>query len=229
MEWPVWFNTGVRLSDGSQLTVPLGHSQYTWLVSGPLVNARVAFFLGINGAGFFAQIDARPAWVGRASRIIVRSWEGHGEQIAKASEVASRYLRRVRCERDTVAKGMPAGGYGFIGVCNDSTAAIETVLKRSLAGKGLLPYPTVRAASLAGNPCAKEDDDRGDELEAIFARIPHDADVSAAQFEEPRYKAGILCRALDMTPYPLDSPQMPDETMRRQLKLAKKDAGDACR
>jgi hypothetical protein len=54
----------MTLSSGDSFTIPVGHSQHAWRISGPVVDTRVTFFLGIKGAGFFGQTDQRPAWSG---------------------------------------------------------------------------------------------------------------------------------------------------------------------
>ena len=228
VKWPVWLDTGVKLPDGSSLKVPIGHSAYTWRISGPVVNARVVFYLGTSGVGFFPDISARPEWTGRATRSVARSWDGGEASIFKAMDVAGRYLRRIRCERGSVAKGLPSDGYGYLGVCNDSVAVIQSALDETSGGKQTLPYPTVRAAELRGGSCSKDDSGRGDGLEDIFARIPHDADVSPKQLADPAYQHEVLCRVLEMTPYSSDSAKMPDEFLRHQLKLVEKMVGGTC-
>lgn len=41
--WPVYLDTGIQLSDGSSLSIPMGHSHHAWRISGPQINTRVMF------------------------------------------------------------------------------------------------------------------------------------------------------------------------------------------
>jgi hypothetical protein len=116
------------------------------------------FYLGISGAAFFAQNQVRPEWT--------------GEVLAPAStdavatlDWAARYLARNRVERATVAAGLPADGYGFVGVCNDSNAVIELATMGTLSA-----FPLLRAASL------DTEAPLGDGLDDILHALPHDAD-----------------------------------------------------
>lgn len=188
VRWPVWLDTGIVLADGATLAVPMGHSHHAWRVTGPDLDARVMFFLGIDGAGFFAQTQVRPGWTGNVARDVTSDPE-----VARATlDAAARYLLRNRRERATVAQGMPADGYGFLGVCNDSNAVLE------LATRGTITtYPLLRAASLDQAAAL------GDGLDDLLARLPNDGDALPA-------RADAALRILAMTPHPLGSPLFPD-------------------
>jgi hypothetical protein len=202
-EWPVWIDTGVALADGTTVTVPMGHSHQAWRITGPDVDARVMFYLGISGAGFFAETDRRPAWTGMS----VSDQDDSADQVLATVAAAARYLRRNRAERTTLAAGLPADGYGFLGVCNDSNATVEYLTRGTITA-----FPLLRAASLD----AQASGDEG--LDPVFRALPHDAD------QPPAHDDGLR-RILAMTPHPLGSPLFPDDTLRAQLDEAAAELG----
>ena len=211
LKWPIWLDTGVPLQDGTSLTIPLGHSQQTWLISGPLVEARIAFFLGISGVAFVPQTDIRPAWTGLSSSYVVQSNEEGQAKILKAFELAESYLQRIQYEHDHSPFNLTAGGYGYLGVCNDSTAVIEWFTMGTIS-----TYPLIRSTELPDllANLVPELGSFNDSLNEVFRLLPHDAELDSSRRD-------TLRRILAMTPYPLDSPDMVDEELRAQLKQAK--------
>jgi hypothetical protein len=207
--WPVWLDTGIRLSDGSSLTIPMGHSHHAWRISGPQINTRVMFYLGISGAGFFAQTDNRPAWSGTVTAsdvTITKATGGDYDYLLATLDAASAYLRRIHVERSTVAAGKPADGYGFLGVCNDSNATIELATRGTVSA-----FPLMRAKSLDSQP------DLGDGLDATIKALPKDGDGLPDTHD-------ALRRALAMQPFAADSPMLGwDPVLAKQLKTAKSD------
>ncbi|MBK8169413.1 MAG: hypothetical protein IPK60_03600 [Sandaracinaceae bacterium] len=212
VRWPGWLDTGVRLDSGESLVVPMGHSQETWHISGPDLEARVMFYLGTSGAAFFPQTSVRPAWTGLAAKDITSN-EGSGvdEHAIAVADAAAAYLRRSRIERSTVAQGMPADGYGYVGVCNDSVAAIEYLVEGTITA-----YPLVRAAALDSAPYLN------DGLDDVLRILPNDADVAVPTSD-------ALTRILAMTPHPLDSDLIVDGTLRAQLVRARNMLNDGAR
>jgi hypothetical protein len=206
--WPVWIDTGLALADGSTVKVPMGHSHHAWRIVGPDVDARVSFFLGMSGAGFFAQTDTRPAWTGYAARSV----DTARDHVLAAVSAAASYLRRNRVERDTLAQGLPADGYGYLGVCNDSNAIIESLTGENDTGETTTVFPLLRAASLDGQA------ELGDGLDAAIRALPHDAD------QAPSLADG-LARVLEMSPHPLGSPLFPDDDLRAQLQEVARELG----
>ena len=188
VRWPVWLDTGATLPSGDNLVVPMGHSHHAWRISGPDVNARVMFYLGISGAAFFAQTDVRPAWTGE-------TLAPASNDVAATFDWAARYLARNRAERTTVAAGLPADGYGYVGVCNDSNAVIEYATLGTITA-----FPLLRAASLDTQAPL------GDGLDDILHTLPHDADALAPD---------AIRRVAAMTPKRCDW----DARLDAQLKL----------
>ena len=206
--WPVWIDTGLALSGGDSFTIPVGHSHHAWRISGPLVNTRVTFFLGISGAGFFGQTDQRPAWSGTiaATDVTVGSTgDKNYEYLLQTADAAAAYLRRNRVERSTVAAGMPADGYGYLGVCNDSNTTVEYATLGTISA-----FPLLRAASLDSQP------DLGDGLDDVMRALPKDGDG----LPDP---ADALRRAVAMQPFPDGSPLMWDAALGAQIATARGD------
>jgi hypothetical protein len=199
--WPVWLDTGLPLPGGGTLTIPVGHSHHAWRISGPNINTQVMFYLGVSGAGFFAQNSARPAWTGMVAQTDVTVRQASGADfvyLLSTLDAASAYLRRIRTERTTVAAGKPADGYGYVGVCNDSNATLEYVTRGTISA-----FPLLRAKEL--------DDEAplGDGLDAAVRALPKDGDgiVDAAD---------ALRRALAMQPADVWDPELA-----RQLAAAR--------
>jgi hypothetical protein len=208
--WPVWIDTGIRLSNGESLSVPVGHSHHAWRISGPQINTRVMFYLGVSGAGFFGQTDQRPAWSGMIAATDVSAKSGAGadyEYLLETADAAATYLRRIRVERSTVAAGKPADGYGFLGVCNDSNATLEHATKGTISA-----FPLLRAKQLDAQP------DLGDGLDATIKALPKDGDGITNQRD-------ALRRAVAMQPFANGSPLIWDPKLSAQLAKARADLG----
>ena len=206
--WPVWIDTGIDLSTGDSLNIPVGHSQHAWWISGPVVNTHVTFFLGTSGAGFFGQTDQRPAWSGTitsSDHTIVNAASGDYAYLLKTADVASEYLRRNRIERMTVAQGLPADGYGYVGVCNDSNTTVEYATLGTITA-----FPLLRAAELDSQP------DLGDGLDDVMRALPKDGDGLVDMHD-------ALRRAVSMQPFPDGSPLMWDAALGTQIATARAD------
>ncbi len=131
---PVWVDTELPLPDGRTLVVPATHSEHQVLVRGPVVNADVAFFMGIDGqARFRPLLGAEPAWLGGRTANVYE-----GERAREAVRVAGE-VRRAFVEKAAANPQLPWGGYYHLGVCNDSNAFVE----QALTGKTTL-YPLTR-------------------------------------------------------------------------------------
>jgi len=206
--WPVWLDTGIQLSSGESLTIPVGHSHHAWRISGPNVNTRVMFYLGTGGTAFFGQTDARPAWSGTIASTDLSISEASGsdfDYLLATADTAATYLRRNRIERTTVAAGMPADGYGYVGVCNDSNAAVEYATRGTTSA-----FPLLRAKELDAEA------DLGDGLDATIRSLPKDGDG----LDDRR---DALRRAVEMQPHADGSPLMWDARLGAQIATARRD------
>jgi len=208
--WPVWLDTGIRLSSGETLTIPVGHSHHAWRISGPNVNTRVMFYLGISGVGFFGQTDSRPAWSGMVAATDVTITAAQGadyDYLLKTVDTAAMYLRRIHVERTTVAAGQPADGYGYLGVCNDSNATLEHATRGTISA-----FPLLRAKELDAQAPL------GDGLDATIRALPKDGDGISDPLD-------ALRRAVAMQPFANGSPLMWDAKLGAQVARARSDLG----
>jgi hypothetical protein len=118
---PFWLDTGIAVPGADRpLLVPAGHSQHELHLAGPLVDAHLSFYFGIDGRAEFRPIDTLDqAWVpGRVA---------HAYQGGDALEVvrlAGAIIGAYAGIRDA-HPGLAFGGYYALGVCNDVNAMIE--------------------------------------------------------------------------------------------------------
>ena len=204
--WPVWLDTGITLSNGETFVIPMGHSHHAWRISGPNVNTRVMFYLGISGTAFWGQTGTRPAWTGEivsAATTVSGTTGADAEYLLSTLDAATTYLQRNRVERTTVAAGMPADGYGYVGVCNDSNATLELATKGTISA-----FPLLRAKELDAEA------DLGDGLDATVKALPNDADGITD-------RADALRRAVAMQPHPNGSPLILDAKLAAQIAAAR--------
>jgi hypothetical protein len=118
---PFWLDTGITVPGTDRpLLVPAGHSQHELHLSGPLVDARLSFYFGIDGRAEFRPIDTLDqAWVlGR----VAHAYEG--EDALEVVRLAGAIIRAYAGIRDT-HPDLAFGGYYRLGVCNDVNAMIE--------------------------------------------------------------------------------------------------------
>jgi hypothetical protein len=115
-------------------------------------------------------------------------------------------LRRNHVERSTVAAGMPADGYGYVGVCNDSNTTVEYATRGTITA-----FPLLRAKAL-------DAPDLGDGLDDAMRALPKDGDGLV----DP---ADAMARALAMQPFPDGSPRMWDAVLGAQIATARRDTG----
>jgi hypothetical protein len=123
------------------------------------------------------------------------------------ADAAAAYLRRNRVERDTVAQGLPADGYGYVGVCNDSNTTVEYATRGTISA-----FPLLRAKSL------DDEADLNDGLDDTVRTLPKDGDG----LPDP---ADALRRAVLMQPFADGSPLMWDDTLGAQIATARRDVG----
>ena len=169
---------------------------------------------GTSGAGFFGQTDSRPAWSGTSTATDYTIADAHSpdyDYLLKTVDAAAMYLRRNRTERTTVAAGMPADGYGYVGVCNDSNTTIEYVTRGTITA-----YPLLRAAELDSQP------DLNDGLDAAMRALPKDADRAPPVRGDGVYE-DTLRRIVSMQPFPNDSPEWFDAALAKQVATARLD------
>lgn len=216
VQWPVWIDTGYALRTGRRLVVPVGHVQFTWRIWGPEVQARISFFHGMAGVGFFPTYDRRPYWTGtRAQRTERTSSVSDVKDVLRAAKRAGEFHQRIRAEALAlaVARATP-DGYGprALGMCHDSVAALEGAL-----GWEITPFPTSRLRSVdEASPVL-------DNYTGVLPKLPKDGEPFS--YLNPSYRENLLRRVYWMTPYDLETGPFPDEQLRADLKVLKDELG----
>lgn len=175
-----WVNTLITVPGTKRaLLVPVGHSQHEIVVRGPVVNADLAFYFGIDGEVAFRTNETKDqAWaLGRK----VRTYSGDDalEVMRFAGAIIRTYggVKRAHPE-------LPFGGYWRLGVCNDVNAMIETHMQ----GAPTL-YPLTVDASLFPD----------DEVGTVARRLPIDA-RGAAPPDVKRIRGSIPVEKLEDLP-----------------------------
>ncbi len=120
---PVWLDSGRPVPGKSHtLLVPATHSELVITVRGPLVNADLAFYLGIDHQATFRPTAwRRPSWTGSKT---VRSFKGRDAIRAVA---AAGWVRKnlTQLSADRRLDELQSKAYGQLDVCNDATALVE--------------------------------------------------------------------------------------------------------
>ncbi len=118
---PTLADTGIVLPSGRRLIVPVPHSELDISVRGPRVNAELSWFFGVDGKAAFRPLGTvDQGWVGGRT---VRTWRGldAARILDKAADVGR------ALEAKAVAAGLPMGGYGPLGSCNDANAFVTGI------------------------------------------------------------------------------------------------------
>ncbi|MBL4848960.1 MAG: hypothetical protein JKY65_25840 [Planctomycetes bacterium] len=157
---PVWLDT-LRPVPGKShtLLVPATHSEMVFAIRGPLVNADVAFYLGIDHQATFRPTAwLRPSWTGSKT---LRSFKGKDAiSAASAASWVRRNLTRLTADRRLME--LRSKAYGQLGVCNDATALIEGRM-----GLKATHWPLIRLPELYRN---------AGRLTSVSDSLPYDTD-----------------------------------------------------
>ncbi|MSP71881.1 MAG: hypothetical protein EXR76_06830 [Myxococcales bacterium] len=155
---PVWLDTGLATTDGGTLSLPAPHSHHTIRIKGPLVDATLMFYLGVSGGvSFRAVAGERPTWTGGRTLYTYDS-DADPDTVLTLMVTAARLRKRWAEE----GRGLPAEGYGQLGVCNDSTAVMEYAVEGTVT---LFPLAHAAVESPEGD---------ADEITRILAALPSD-------------------------------------------------------
>lgn len=162
---PFWIDTsfavpgtGGLLGWGARpLLVPVSHAEYEWQVRGPVINADVSYYFGVDGKSEWRTMDTLDQpWVLR--RVAHMYTDTQALEVTRLTGLLTiaymhQHLRR---------PNLPFGGYYALGVCQDGVAAIE----ERMTGKSTL-FPNTADATLF-------DDPRDAEVNKLIAAIPKD-------------------------------------------------------
>lgn len=111
---------------GHTFALPAAHAEMLISVKGPVLNADSKFYQGMTSTGFFpCDLWRTPAWLG--GQLAPEKFSG--AKAVKAIALAGHLSDTIQ----TVARelGLPFAGYGALGVCMDSVAA----LRHAMTGK----------------------------------------------------------------------------------------------
>jgi hypothetical protein len=166
---PFWVNTELTVPHSGglfhrsrQLLIPVSHAEYEWHVHGPLVNADISYYFGIDGKSEWRTMDTLDQpWVLKRN-----AHEYTGAQAVEVTRLVSA-LTVAYMHQHARRPTLPFGGYYALGVCQDGVSAIE----RKMTGHVTLFPNTVDAALF--------DDPRDGEVNAMMAAIPKDRSGAA--------------------------------------------------
>ncbi|GEO40088.1 hypothetical protein SAE02_42360 [Skermanella aerolata] len=181
---PFWIDTGITVPGTDRLLlVPVSHSQHEFIVRGPVVNAALSFYFGIDGEAVFRPSVTRDqAWV--MGNVAHRY---QGAEALEVTRLASGIVRAYSMIKQHHPE-LPFGGYYALGVCNDVNAMIELKMQGETS---LFPL-TLDPQFFAGDG----------EVERLARRLPLDNGRDAKP--DPRRILGSIPVAeLSMLPLPL--------------------------
>jgi len=165
---PFWFDSGILVphSGHRHLLVPVSHAEYEWHIHGPLVNADISYYFGIDGKAEWRVMDTLDQpWVLKRN-----AHEYTGAQAIEVTRLAG-LMTVAYMHLHAAHPTIPFGGYYALGVCQDGVSAIE----HKLTGKVTL-FPNTADASFFNDP-------RDSEINALIAAIPKDRDGATPQPE----------------------------------------------
>ncbi len=161
---PFWIDSQLVIpkSGGRHLLIPASHAELEWRVRGPLVNADVSYYFGIDGKAEWRTMDTldQPWVLRRAAHTYT------GEQAVEVTRLAG-LLTVAYMHLHAAHPALPFGGYYALGVCQDGVSAIE----RKLTGQVTL-FPNTADDALFNDP-------RDAEVNAMIAAIPKDREGGA--------------------------------------------------
>src|SRR4051794_1679196 len=122
---PFWIDTGITVPGTDRpLLVPVSHSQHEFVIRGPMANADLSFYFGIDGeAGFRPSVTWDQAWV--MGKVAHRY---RGAEALEVIRLAGGIVRTYGAIKQR-HPDLPFGGYYALGVCNDVNAMIELKMR----------------------------------------------------------------------------------------------------
>jgi hypothetical protein len=155
---PFYINSQIIIPGTKRpLLVPVAHAEYEWHIRGPLLNADVSFYFGIDGKAEFRTMDQLDqAWVMKRD---AHTYTGpDAVEVTRLTAAMIRaYMRLHQAHPE-----LPFGGYYTLGVCQDVVAAIEL----KLTGKATL-FPNTAEDRYFTNAADAE-------VNSLIRRLPKD-------------------------------------------------------
>jgi hypothetical protein len=158
---PFWIDSQLIIphSGGRHLLVPAAHAEYEWHIHGPLINADISYYFGIDGKAEWRTMDTLDQpWVLKRN-----AHEYTGAQAIEVTRLAGR-LTVAYMHLHAAHPTLPFDGYYALGVCQDGVSAIE----HALTGNVTL-FPNTADTALFNDP-------RDTEINTLIAAIPKDRD-----------------------------------------------------
>jgi hypothetical protein len=158
---PFWIDSQIIIphSGGRHLLVPAAHAEYEWHIHGPLINADISYYFGIDGKAEWRTMDTLDQpWVLKRD-----AHEYTGAQAIEVTRLAG-LMSVAYMHLHAAHPTLPFGGYYALGVCQDGVSAIE----HALTGDVTL-FPNTADDALFNDP-------RDAEINALIAAIPKDRD-----------------------------------------------------
>jgi hypothetical protein len=158
---PFWIDSQIIIphSGGRHLLVPAAHAEYEWHIHGPLINADISYYFGIDGKAEWRTMDTLDQpWVLKRN-----AHEYTGAQAIEVTRLAG-LMSVAYMHLHAAHPTLPFGGYYALGVCQDGVSAIE----HALTGDVTL-FPNTADDALFNDP-------RDAEINALIAAIPKDRD-----------------------------------------------------
>lgn len=161
---PFWVDTQIAVpASRRSLLLPVSHSEQELHIRGPKWNADVSFYYGIDGKAEFRTMDSlNQSWV---MHRILSTYSNPSQQLRVMSLLAAAV--RVYYSVRMAHPELPFGGYYRLGVCQDVSAAVETVLQGRTVLFPLTHDPAYFPRSVAADP-------RDREFLNAFAALPSD-------------------------------------------------------
>ena len=181
---PFWVNTQIAIpASRRSLLVPVSHSEQELHIRGPIWNADVSFYFGIDGKAEFRTMDSLDQnWV---MHRVLNAYD-RDDQKAKVADLLSAAVRvyhGIRLQHPEI----PFGGYYRLGVCQDVSAAVEY----ALLGKVSL-FPITHDAAFFSR--SSRTDPRDAEFFTAFNAIPSDREANRG------FRASQVDRVLSAIP-----------------------------
>jgi len=158
---PFFIDTKLAVpNSGSRpLLVPVSHAELEWHIRGPLMNADVSYYFGIDGKAEWRVMDTLDqAWVLKRDAHIYTGADA--VEVTRLAGLMTAAYMRLHAANPT----LPFGGYYALGVCQDGVSAIE----KKMTGKVTL-FPNTADLSLFN-------DTRDEEINSLIASVPKDRD-----------------------------------------------------
>jgi hypothetical protein len=161
---PFWVDTHLIVPNSGSLfrvprplLIPVSHAEYEWHIRGPLINADISYYFGIDGKSEWRTMDTLDqVWVMERN-----AHEYTGAQAVEVTRLAAA-LTVAYMHQHARRPNLLFGGYYPLGVCQDGVSAIE----RRMTGHVTLFPNTVDVALF--------DDPRDPEVNEMMAAIPKD-------------------------------------------------------